>query len=96
MAKLVLLAVAAAEDLAQWSSAGWCLAELFCLCLRPRYVQNDGVMGGRSNGDLEISQSGARFQGSINLDGSWQRYRGFISCFKGVIYKAYVCHRDPF
>lgn len=52
----LVVAEGAVVDLAEWSSAGW-------------FVQNDGVMGGRSSGNLQVSDSGARFEGSINLDG---------------------------
>ncbi|CAK9095279.1 CIA30 domain-containing protein [Durusdinium trenchii] len=47
---------AAGKDLAEWTSAGW-------------YVQNDDVMGGRSNSNLKLSGSGAEFEGSINMNG---------------------------
>ena len=40
----------------EWTGGGW-------------YIQNDGVMGGRSSGTLELADSGAKFEGSINLNG---------------------------
>ena len=46
----------AALDMGQWTGGGW-------------YIQNDGVMGGRSSGALELADTGAKFEGSINLNG---------------------------
>eukprot|EP00439_Symbiodinium_sp_Y106_P020530 s15_g2.t1 len=43
-------------DMGEWTGGGW-------------YIQNDGVMGGRSSGTLELADSGANFEGSINLNG---------------------------
>ena len=45
-----------ALDMGEWTGGGW-------------YIQNDGVMGGRSSGTLELADSGAKFEGSINLNG---------------------------
>ena len=84
------LLVVKAEDVAQWSSAGW-------------YVQNDGVMGGRSNGELKID-NGANFKGNINMNGggfaSFRRNFGFLGekdmgSYSGLWVEADVVTEDP-